>query len=270
MEAEFEWVEPNYIDSETFKYSEIPTIRKYKVPKNRPVRIYCDGIYDLFHYGHARSLKQAKYLFDNVILVVGIPEDSETVSRKGKVVMTAEERIESLQHCRYVDEIIAGAPWVITPEFIELHSIDYVAHDDAPYLAVDENGKVIGDIYAFLKDNNRFIPVRRTEGISTTGLITRIVREYEEHVRRNLARGVSSSDLNLGFVMETRLRLEKELDEFKRGVKVELSVAMDYWEKRSQELLASFLEKFNKKNNNKIIKGMLKMFEKRNKNVQKK
>lgn len=103
-------------------------------------------------------------------LIVGVTGDKETHDRKGLTVLSGAERAETIRHCKWVDEVLPNCPWIVTPDFIDEHQIDYVAHDDLPYGA-DEGD----DIYAPIKAQGKFLVTQRTEGVSTTGVITRYV-----------------------------------------------------------------------------------------------
>ncbi|KAM7529891.1 hypothetical protein LguiB_033301 [Lonicera macranthoides] len=183
---------------------------------DRPVRVYADGIYDLFHFGHARSLEQAKKSFPNTYLLVGCCNNEITHKFKGKTVMTEAERYESLRHCKWVDEVIPDAPWVLSQEFIDKHNIDYVAHDSLPYADASGAGN---DVYEFVKSIGKFKETKRTDGISTSDIIMRIVKDYNQYVLRNLDRGYSRKELGVSYVKEKRLRVNMRLKKLKEKVK---------------------------------------------------
>ncbi|KAM0333203.1 hypothetical protein ACHAQA_001863 [Verticillium albo-atrum] len=193
-------------------------------PVGRPVRVYADGVFDLFHLGHMRQLEQAKKTFPNTYLLVGVTGDGETHKRKGLTVLSGNERAETLRHCKWVDEVIDNCPWVVTPEFLEKHQIDYVAHDDLPYGA-DEGD----DIYKPIKEQGKFLVTQRTEGVSTTGIITKIVRDYEKYIARQFKRGASRQELNVSWLKKNELDLKRHVQDLRDNIRTN-------WSTTGQEL----------------------------------
>ncbi|KKA26969.1 hypothetical protein TD95_004060 [Thielaviopsis punctulata] len=183
-------------------------------PIGRPVRVYADGVFDLFHLGHMRQLEQAKKAFPNVHLIVGVTGDEDTHKRKGLTVLSGAERAETVRHCKWVDDVIENCPWIVTPEFLDEHQIDYVAHDDIPYGA-DEGD----DIYAPIKAAGRFLVTQRTEGVSTTGIITKIVRDYEKYIARQFKRGASRQELNVSWLKKNEMDIKRHVNDLRENIR---------------------------------------------------
>lgn len=193
-------------------------------PTGRAIRVYADGVFDLFHLGHMRQLEQAKKAFPDVYLIVGVTGDEETHKRKGLTVLSGAERAETVRHCKWVDEVIENCPWIVTPEFLEEHKIDYVAHDDIPYGA-DEGD----DIYRPIKEEGKFLVTQRTEGVSTTGIITKIVRDYEKYIARQFKRGTSRQELNVSWLKKNELDLKRHVQDLRDNIR-------SNWSTTGQEL----------------------------------
>lgn len=237
----FENSEENNI-SIKYDYSNAP----FPIPLFSLPGVYCDGVYDLFHFGHARQLMQAKMLFPSVRLIVGVTSNEDTKYHKGISVMNAQERAESARHCKYVDEVVANCIWVLTEDFMEKYDIWFAVHDDEPY-AIKPKGPVIpilkesadvnptDDLYAFLKDSMRFIISHRTPGISTSALIKKLLYNYENFLERNINRGMTAKDLNISPIKFNFIKFKNKLNDKFAEIKQD-------FKKMKSEFLCAFHE----------------------------
>ena len=96
-------------------------------------RIYVDGVFDLFHYGHIELFYKIKQLIPHSYIIVGISNDSDNEKYKTKSILTQDEKYKTIKHCKYVDHILTEIPWIINQDFINKHNINYVCHDPIPY-----------------------------------------------------------------------------------------------------------------------------------------
>ncbi|XP_060802497.1 ethanolamine-phosphate cytidylyltransferase isoform X1 [Amyelois transitella] len=148
-----------------------------KKDEKREIRVWCDGCYDMVHFGHANSLRQAKALGD--VLIVGVHTDEEITKHKGPPVFTQEERYKMVRAIKWVDHVVEGAPYVTTLETLDKYQCDFCVHGDD--ITVTADGI---DTYHLVKEAGRYREVLRTAGVSTTDLVGRMLLLTREHFKR--------------------------------------------------------------------------------------
>lgn len=141
-------------------------------------------------------------------LVVGIVSDAEIARCKGPPVVPEEERVKCVKAVKWVDDVITNVPYELTPEFVERlfsgthfagrrfctsllfsiflsfshslyvslftpadeYGIDCIVHGDDPCYLPDGT-----DAYAIPKTLGKYREIKRTEGVSTTDLVARLL-----------------------------------------------------------------------------------------------
>jgi ethanolamine-phosphate cytidylyltransferase len=196
-----------------------------------------DGCFDLMHYGHANALRQARALGDQLVVglvpdseirrckgppLMNEAERLEVRRRRGTLLCVAaasgpldicpEPRlpaslppctpphpaaVQMVESVKWVDEVITGVPYDLTPAFLERliheHKIDYVIHGDDPCLLPDGT-----DAYAYAKKAGRFRVIKRTEGVSTTDIVGRMLMCSRDNARFAQERAALTREFSRG------------------------------------------------------------------------
>lgn len=152
-----------------------------QTPSNREIRIFMDGAFDMMHFGHMNAFRLGRSLGTH--LVVGLNSDESIKECKGTPLMNDNERLTMVASCKFVDEVVPGVPYVMNQEYleyiIEKYRIDYVIHGDDPCIV---DGK---DVYATAKAAGKYKSIPRTEGVSTTDIVGRMLLMTKEHHYQN-------------------------------------------------------------------------------------
>jgi len=96
------------------------------LPKDGDTIVYIQGSFDLLHHGHLKRLEEAKKLGD--FLYVGLWDDDMVRYYMGGMlpIVSLQERILMLCSCKHVDDVVIGAPFIITQDLIASLGVNVV------------------------------------------------------------------------------------------------------------------------------------------------
>lgn len=99
-----------------------------------------------------------------------------------------------MEACKWVDQVVKNAPFITSLEILNKYNVDFCVHGDD--LVTSSDGI---DTYHEVKEAGKFRTVRRTEGVSTTDLVGRMLLMTKSHHQNSNIESFHSGQLsNMG------------------------------------------------------------------------
>ncbi|KAI5097533.1 ethanolamine-phosphate cytidylyltransferase [Silurus meridionalis] len=145
-----------------------------KEPQPGETIIYVAGAFDLFHIGHVDFLEAVYKLSDKPYVIVGLHFDQEVNRYKGKnyPIMNIHERTLSVLACRYVSEVVIGAPYTVSKDLLDHFKVDLVCHGKTEVFP-DKDGS---DPYAEPRNKEILRIVDSGNTLTTDDIVQRIIK----------------------------------------------------------------------------------------------
>ena len=116
--------------------------------------------------------------------------DEEITLIKGPPVMTMNERVAVAKGCKWVNQVAVDTPYDITVEYMDKIHCHYDAHGDD----IAKNAQGV-DSNILIKKAGRMKIFKRTEGVSTTDIVGKLLQIANTIHEKELASGVAGKPI---------------------------------------------------------------------------
>lgn len=162
--------------------------------------VYVAGAFDMFHNGHLEFLKAASKL--GTYLVVGLHTDEEVARYRGHPIMNLDERTLSCLACRYVNEVVIGAPYKVDNEIINHFNVKFVCHGKETPAALCADGS---DAYEIPKNSGIYYEVDSQSKTTADYICDRILANKAKYELRNKRK--EEKEMKLHEKMQANLKI---------------------------------------------------------------
>ena len=161
-----------------------------KMPEPGQKVVYICGEFDVLHMIHIEALKKAK---ESVF--VGVYDDITVNKRKGKYnpVLNINERCLNLLALKYVDDVVFGAPEIITEDLIHNLKVDIVIQFITPKI---KEGKCDREdkIYEAAKKVGKLKEIEISGELTNDVLSERIWENKEQYIKKYIKKSAKVDD----------------------------------------------------------------------------